>query len=115
MMARSRTNVSATPTGMHYFVIVASLFATLAIPARAGATSHVIQHFTASRSDLNLITRDWTVSGRDPSNLLYIYEDIGYRPQNCRSLPQLPGCSTTTRTTRGGFYRNTLSVRNAMR
>ncbi len=93
-------------------IVLAALVA-VAIASPAGATPPTIQHFTATRSDLNLITLDWQVSGGDSSNLLYIYDDIGFRAQACRTLPQPPGCSTTKRVTNGGVYRYTLSVRNA--
>lgn len=80
-------------------------------PRDAWAAPPTIHHFTASLSELNKITLDWRVSGGDPSNLLYIYEDVGFRLQSCPAT-QPSGCSTSFRVENPGVYRYTLSVRN---
>ncbi len=92
--------------------IVFATLLVLSIASPAAATPPTIEHFTAALSDLNLITLDWQVFGGDSSNLLYIYDDVGFRGQKCRPLPQ-GGCSTTIRVPTSATYRYTLSVRNA--
>src|SRR5947208_1721196 len=79
MAARSRTPRGSWRIDTRRIGILLAALVASAVASPAGATPPTIQHFTAMLSDLNLITLDWQVSGGDSSNLLYIYDDVGFR------------------------------------
>jgi len=81
------------------------------LPTPSASAAPPVVQFTATLDDTNRITLAWTVTGGDSSNLLYLYEDIGFKAQDC--TPGTPNaCSHTLRVTSGGVYRYTLSVKN---
>src|SRR5262245_18972599 len=86
--------------------------ALLLLPVSPASAAPPVVTFSGAVSDTNLVTLTWTVTGNDSSNLLYIYEDIGFKAADCiAGAPS--GCSFSFRARFGGVSRYTLSVKNA--
>jgi hypothetical protein len=90
-------------------MLAGALIAVLVDGSPASATPPTISSFTASLSDVNLVTLSWATTGGDPSNGLYIYDltneanVVGFQP--------LSG-TMSFRVTRIGLHRYGLDVRN---
>jgi hypothetical protein len=87
--------------------LLAVAFTTLT-PSRALSAAPLIQNFTATVTDTNLITLDWTITDGAASSFVDLGE-LGRFPQSCPSV-QPVGCSTSVRVMLAGVQRYTLSV-----
>lgn len=107
---RMRHSMSSEIRGRSIVAIAVTL-AIAAAPWATHAAPPAIVDFSATVAQRNRITLHWQVEGATASNLLYIYDSVGFRPVACPDR-QPAGCSTSFRVDRGGTHRYTLSVRN---
>jgi hypothetical protein len=91
-------------------LLITLLMPLLAMSQHSHAAAPTLDHFDVQLPDINEVTVTWKTTDAF-NNLVYIYEDIGFKGSWCPGQPQ-GRCSVSVRVDKPGLYRYTLQPAN---